>query len=436
MHEKGRERLDSWKEIAEYLRRESRTAMRWERQKGLPVHRVPGGRRQVVFAYPEELDAWLRGQEDSGDSFAPFHKESTNSSIPPRKLFISYRIWWILGPVLLVLLAGAGIVLYNGNRPWPAERITFSGHSIQAWDAEGRLSWEYQFPYMLSNAVARLGDRDGDGQNDFAVVIPTRMESDIDKSDEVMCLDGRGRVLWRYAPDLAFRSGSRHFDPPWVYAGETLTLTPRIKPRYVWVAYNQALWWPGCLIRLDMEGHASVRFTNSGWITKLTAFENQSGSWVLAGGINSEFDQAMLAVVKEDVLESASPHSEGLNYVLDECPIATPYRYFLFPRSELNLATSFPVNNAADIRSRAGEIEVRTSEAENAQGIYLFSSTFDLTAITRSDTYWDLHRKLEREGVVKHPVEVCPERTDPSIKGWDPEKGWTVVRPSSFPVSK
>lgn len=33
------ERLDSWKEIASYLKRDVRTVQRWERREGLPVHR-------------------------------------------------------------------------------------------------------------------------------------------------------------------------------------------------------------------------------------------------------------------------------------------------------------------------------------------------------------------------------------------------------------
>lgn len=52
-------RLDSWKEIAGYLGRDVRTVIRWEREKHLPVHRVPGGKRRSVFAYPEEIGAWL-----------------------------------------------------------------------------------------------------------------------------------------------------------------------------------------------------------------------------------------------------------------------------------------------------------------------------------------------------------------------------------------
>jgi tetratricopeptide (TPR) repeat protein len=55
----GSGRLDSWKAIASYTGRTVRTVIRWEKQKGLPVHRIPGGRRQAVFAYCQEIDEWL-----------------------------------------------------------------------------------------------------------------------------------------------------------------------------------------------------------------------------------------------------------------------------------------------------------------------------------------------------------------------------------------
>jgi len=58
------ERLDSWKEIAAYLGRDLRTVRRWE-QRGLPVHRVPGGERRAVFAYRKEIDGWLNELESA-----------------------------------------------------------------------------------------------------------------------------------------------------------------------------------------------------------------------------------------------------------------------------------------------------------------------------------------------------------------------------------
>src|SRR5947209_4093223 len=65
----ARDRLDSWKEIAVYIGRDIRTAMRWEKERGLPVHRVPGnGVRQPVFAYKLELDKWLKQRESGAAS--------------------------------------------------------------------------------------------------------------------------------------------------------------------------------------------------------------------------------------------------------------------------------------------------------------------------------------------------------------------------------
>jgi hypothetical protein len=53
------ERLDSWKEIAAFFDRDERTVKRWEKERRLPVRRVPGGGRCTVFAYAEELKSWM-----------------------------------------------------------------------------------------------------------------------------------------------------------------------------------------------------------------------------------------------------------------------------------------------------------------------------------------------------------------------------------------
>ena len=58
---KNNEILDSWKKISEYLDREIRTCHKWEKDLGLPVHRVdPDSSRSKVFAYKSEIDLWLR----------------------------------------------------------------------------------------------------------------------------------------------------------------------------------------------------------------------------------------------------------------------------------------------------------------------------------------------------------------------------------------
>jgi Thioredoxin domain-containing protein len=53
-----RRRLDSWKAIAEFLEKSLRTVQRWHELNGLPVHHF-GGESGSVFAYEDEIDAWL-----------------------------------------------------------------------------------------------------------------------------------------------------------------------------------------------------------------------------------------------------------------------------------------------------------------------------------------------------------------------------------------
>lgn len=57
------DRLDSWKDIAAYLGRQVRTVQRWEHERGLPVHRLPGGDKPRVYALPAEIDTWLGSQQ-------------------------------------------------------------------------------------------------------------------------------------------------------------------------------------------------------------------------------------------------------------------------------------------------------------------------------------------------------------------------------------
>jgi tetratricopeptide (TPR) repeat protein len=84
-HPEERKTLVSWKEIASYLDRSERTVKRWERERHLPVHRVPGGERGGVFAYSSELKTWLLGEQDDAleseaDNFAIGDQETVGSA--------------------------------------------------------------------------------------------------------------------------------------------------------------------------------------------------------------------------------------------------------------------------------------------------------------------------------------------------------------------
>lgn len=55
-------RLDSWKKIAVYLKRDITTVQRWEKREGMPVHRHLHDKMGSVYAFQSELDTWMHAR--------------------------------------------------------------------------------------------------------------------------------------------------------------------------------------------------------------------------------------------------------------------------------------------------------------------------------------------------------------------------------------
>src|SRR5689334_23981329 len=82
------DRLDSWKKIAAYLKRDVSTVQRWERREGMPVHRHLHDKLGSVFAFRSELDEWwqTRGVEaaaaSGGEDTTPGMEETPRPDAP------------------------------------------------------------------------------------------------------------------------------------------------------------------------------------------------------------------------------------------------------------------------------------------------------------------------------------------------------------------
>jgi TolB-like protein/Tfp pilus assembly protein PilF len=70
------ERLESWKSVAAYLKRDISTVQRWEHREGLPVHRQQHDKLGSVFAFKHELDAWRDARTRRGESPTPTPEET------------------------------------------------------------------------------------------------------------------------------------------------------------------------------------------------------------------------------------------------------------------------------------------------------------------------------------------------------------------------
>src|ERR1700759_2773150 len=76
-------RLDSWKEIAAYLKRDVTTVQRWERREGMPVHRHLHDKQGSVYAYKSELDAWWNSRRGKLPESSDAGAEALSESLPP-----------------------------------------------------------------------------------------------------------------------------------------------------------------------------------------------------------------------------------------------------------------------------------------------------------------------------------------------------------------
>lgn len=59
------DRIEGWKSIGAYFGRDRTTAIRWARERNLPIHRMPGGKTGTIFALRHELDAWATSDEST-----------------------------------------------------------------------------------------------------------------------------------------------------------------------------------------------------------------------------------------------------------------------------------------------------------------------------------------------------------------------------------
>jgi len=157
-------RIDSWKEIAAFFGRDERTVRRWEKERSLPVHRIPG-ERGGVFAYTDELTGWLNstsvenGRASLPDAAAP---EAIPPPLPDPPLDRpSASRWW---PLPLALSVAALLLLvwigYRHRATLRAHRLAAAVSTAHTPDPQaeefylkGRYYWDRRTEGSLTQAV-------------------------------------------------------------------------------------------------------------------------------------------------------------------------------------------------------------------------------------------------------------------------------------------
>ena len=110
------DKLDSWKAIAAYLKRDVTTVQRWERREGMPVHRHLHDKQGSVYAFCSELDAWSKGRRTATaqNEESPREQAAQTGTAPhppaSQERPLTGRRWWLpigFGGILLVTALAA-----------------------------------------------------------------------------------------------------------------------------------------------------------------------------------------------------------------------------------------------------------------------------------------------------------------------------------------
>jgi hypothetical protein len=223
-------RLDSWKAIAQHIGRDVSTAIRWERERGLPVHRVPGNKRGSVYALTDEIDRWLGGKD-----VAP--SEGTTSARPVAGLG---RGWWFAAALLAVVAATS---LARAARSGASKRpdaaaiagVGFAGTQLQALADDGRVLWNHDFgrPVVArkdplpdgSTHIFAREDIDGDARAELLVSVlfgPGNTNAPRARG-ELYAFSADGRSLWSQGLDDSLSFGAGKYGPPWRDVGVAYT---------------------------------------------------------------------------------------------------------------------------------------------------------------------------------------------------------------------
>ena len=121
--------LESWKDIATYLRRDVSTVQRWEKRERMPVHRHLHDKLGSVYAFRSELDTWWRGRGNglTGDETS----NGAEQSAP--------------GP-LVEQAAGIGEPATPTGRPGSWRSVVLVGVGVLAVSAAVGLFWHFGWP--------------------------------------------------------------------------------------------------------------------------------------------------------------------------------------------------------------------------------------------------------------------------------------------------
>lgn len=291
--------LASWKEIAEYLGVNVRTAQKWETERGLPVHRLPGSGRGHVLVTINELETWKR----TGTPGRP-----EQHAQQPWKL--KSLLW---AAATMVLAAGIWTIWVLSTAQQVPVSYRLDKNVLMVFDARGRELWRTILPGPASEIDERLfwfGDVDGDGNTEMLFGYNPR---DGAGPGVLYCYSHSGAEKWRFVPGRQVRTRVKSFWPSFNISGIAVIQPSAKGPKQVVVSSHHALYYPTQVALLGANGQVAREYWHAGWLASLKVgdIDGDGVPEILLGGIANSYRQAVLVVLDPRHFDGASQEENG-----------------------------------------------------------------------------------------------------------------------------
>jgi hypothetical protein len=430
--------LSSWKEIAEYLKCDVRTCLRWEQTRGLPIHRLEGTPKSRVFAYQDELDSWVKGRNGAGESLSEESVPATVAGFRLKYLFFAIAVLTVGTLIYLFFLRPSSPIL----EPFD---FHIDGSELIILAKSGKELWRYdsKIENLCDEAAFRIHFQikkpDPTG---VSVDLPWIMIKDINRDQkpevlfsprasdrrgvsDLLCFNNRGKELWRFKAGREMWCGSRPYSSEYYIRGFDAVDIDNDGNLETVIISQQPPNWLTQLAVLDTNGRVLGEFWNSGNLGDffLADLNGDGKRELLTVGLNNEYAKGCLVVFDPSDIGGGSPQTNP-EFTCRDMKAGTEKYYLLFPRTDVDLAT-YPMEAITKLYVENPQILSLTANLSEL----IFVLNFDLVVedITISHNFMQKHKEALLAGKI-HSDLYDPRYKEALMKGilYYDGKGWTA----------
>lgn len=430
--------LNSWKDIASYLGVTVRTAQLWERERALPVHRLPG-RRGRVYAYIEELEAWKSGGSNGESAAIAGAAVSAGAEIeagagvmkgagagktaiqlsnwrgtPAPHVHYGLAatrsrvvVWGFLGFVAIAVLAAVGVAKFRRR---PPAKYRLEPDALVIMDAGGRELWRKPLQKMwmgLQPYRSPVAFADVNGDSRTEVIFAQKMVEAGGIGYPLVCYSEGGAEIWRFIPGKQVRTGEETFVPPFDVDSFVVGRFGAERGERIVVISNHSLYYPAQIAMLSGDGRLLREYWHWGQLhwPLVVDINNDGKDEVVLTGVRNATNEVTVIALDPRTMHGA-PVEENPHYQLLGFEPGNELRRITIPRSCIGKALG-ELPHPARVELTDKEIVVEIEETlqpppDTATLYFHFNRDLSIRAAGCGTDFESLHEKMYGRGELDH----------------------------------